>query len=196
MLECEIRFKIKEGKEFLKRASKLCRIVEIYSFSDHYFIRGPRWKTGSTSLRIREWRIKNSKRVKICEVLFSKTKEKRVGNLRMKQSSYGKLKLFEGSKRECWKLVEELEFKYWLTIRKPMGYVLELKRRQNTWSSRFVCEKIEKLGWWGEVEEHGKNIKAVKRRIEAAMNFLKGLGVNEFTSDPLLTIFLRCAKMR
>ena len=173
--EAEARFFV--GEDFKEMLEKLgFKVIKEYSFEDTFFCPRGGWSEEGKTLRIRDWGDR-------CEVLFTKVKKFRFGDVEFKRSEYpeGKLKLFEGPKERCLKLMKDLEMVECGKVKKEVGYLL---------SNGEVTVALEKINgkWVLEVEVEGDDPKEAAERMKHIMS---RLGLSEPLSGSTYELFVK-----
>ncbi len=170
--EFEIRFPINKIEEFTQRIKSLeGEVFRNYSFYDHIYIplkvNKEEWDLIKKVLRIREW----FKPEKMVEILFSKVSIIQEDNMKFKRSKYpqGKIKLFKGNLETAKMLLNDLGFHHWFTVKKLAGQLIKINR---PFEFVVAVEKIEKVGWMGEIEFWGKNSKEAKKSFKLIIDTL------------------------
>lgn len=173
--EAEARFFV--GEDFKEMLEKLgFKVIKEYSFEDTFFCPRGGWSEEGKTLRIRDWGDR-------CEVLFTKVKKFRFGDVEFKRSEYpeGKLKLFEGPKERCLEIMKDLEMVECGKVKKEVGYLL---------SNGEVTVALEKINgkWVLEVEVEGDDPKEAAERMKHIMS---RLGLSEPLSGSTYELFVK-----
>ncbi len=173
--EAEARFFV--DKNFKDKLSSMgFKIIKEYSFEDTFFCPKGGWNEGGKTLRVRNWGDQ-------CEVLFTKVKKFKFGDLEFKRSEYpeGKLKLFEGPEERCFQLMRDLEMVECGKVKKEIGYLM---------SDGTITVALEKINgkWVLEVEVEGEDPKEAAKKMRKIM---EKLGLKEPLSDSTYELFVR-----
>ncbi|ALU12632.1 hypothetical protein EYM_05945 [Ignicoccus islandicus DSM 13165] len=156
--EVEARFLVDE--RFLEKLLSMgFKVIREYAFTDYFYEPPSGWK-GNKALRIRDWG--NS-----CEVLFDSIDVIETNGIKVKRSKFkeGKVKLYEGSRKECEKLLEEMEFQRKFVIEKERGYLLN--------NGRYTVALERILGKWVlEVEVNGEDLEKAVSEMKRIMREL------------------------
>lgn len=173
--EAEARFFVQEDfKEKLE--SMGFKVVKEYSFEDTFFCPRGGWREEGKTLRIRDWG-------EYCEVLFSKVRKFKFKDVEFKRSEYpeGKLKLFEGERERCFKLMKDLEMVECGRVKKEVGYLM---------SNGKITVALERIDgkWVLEVEVEGHDPQEAYRRMREIM---KILGLSNPLSSSTYELFVK-----
>ena len=171
--EAEARFFVDDSfKEKLEKMG--FKVVYAYAFEDVFFCPEGGWKEEGKTLRIRDWGDK-------CEVLFTKVKKFKFKDLEFKRSYYpeGKVKLYEGDRGACERLLKDMEFVECGRVKKEEGYIM---------SDGEVEVALEKINgkWVLEVEVEGSDIEEAYTKMRYIMN---KLGLKNPTSKSTFELF-------
>jgi adenylate cyclase class IV len=181
--ECEVRFFIGNVEEFERVLGRIgARQILSYEFIDYYYRpKGLRWDPLVQTLRIRKHLAPRKK----SEILLTKVELIEQDGLAFKRSIYpqGKLRLFQGSFEECKGLLEDLGFEEWLKIEKRDGRVMELPN-----GLRFAYEFVDGLGWTGELEFEGIDVRRVSQLLRRFAQLLE-IREGDMTFKPLASIY-------
>jgi predicted adenylyl cyclase CyaB len=183
--ECEIRILIPNIDTFKERLLNLGAKKEFwYEFTDHYFKpeAAKPWDVMLKSIRIREWKSRKRE----CEVLFTKIKVIDENGVSFKKSVYseGKIKLFSGSFDLCKKFLADLGFEPWFSVIKKNCEFFVLPEHE----FKIAVEYVEGLGWSGEIEADGSDIKRAREKLAQCLDVL-GVKGSDITPKPLAKIF-------
>lgn len=184
LFECEVRFPITDIGTYKKHILDLGgKLVYKYEFDDYYYHPGPGiWDPVKKILRIRHWR----KPKKPTTIYFVQNKVIEKSGLKFKRSVYpeGKLPLFSGKLNRCQELLYGLGFKKWFTIKKRKAEFWEIP----AYHFETVFEFIPGLGWSGELEEEGEDIKKAKKRLDEELKLL-GVDLSKVDYHPISVIY-------
>ena len=150
--EAEVRFFVDEN--FKEKLEKMGFVVKFeYSFEDLFFCPPDGWKGEGKTLRARNWGDE-------CEVLFTSVEKVKVGDVEFKRSKYpeGKVKLYEGSLKDCVQLLEDMEFVPCGVVKKEVGYIMSDGRAE-------VALELINGRWVLEVEVKGEDPEAAASEI-------------------------------
>ncbi len=157
--EAEARFFV--TPDFKKKLESMgFKVVYSYSFEDVFYCPEGGWDEEGKTLRIRDWGDK-------CEVLFTKVKKFKFKDLEFKRSEYpeGKVKLYEGDRGACERLLKDLGFVECGRVKKDEGYIM---------SDGEVEVALERIGdkWVLEVEVEGENVDEAYKKMREIMGKL------------------------
>jgi adenylate cyclase class IV len=187
--ECEVRFCIDDVKDFQARLGHLgAKIALQYEFTDHYYkLPTEYWDPIENNIRIRQW-IKPEKE---STIYFVKLEIISIGELQFKRSLYpeGKLPLFTGQLDTCRKLLDDLGFEFWFSLRKEKACLWEVPRH----SFFTAVEYIEGIGWTAELEFEGQDPHKAASSIRQALDALK-IPQQKVTHNPISVICLQNKK--
>ena len=163
-----MRFPIKNIVKHKKRLLELGgKLVYKYEFDDYYYHPVLEvWNPIRKILRIRYWHTPK----KPTTIYFVKNEVLEKGRIKFKRSLYskGKLPLFSGKLKLCKELLEDLGFKEWLVLKKKKAEFWDIPKHK----FQTVFEFIPGLGWSGELEEEGKDVKVANRRLQIQLKLL------------------------
>ncbi len=187
--ECEVRFGIENIEDFEAKLRHLgARIALSYEFTDHYYKPlAESWDPVEKSIRIRQW----IKPQKDSIIYFVKLEIMSIEGLQFKRSLYpeGKLPLFTGSFDVCRKLLGDLGFELWFSLRKEKACLWEVPRH----NFFTAIEYIEGLGWTAEIEFEGQDPKQAASSIRQALDVLN-IPLQKITYNPVSAIYLKNRK--
>lgn len=184
LFECEVRYVIENIEVFEKRLKKLgAKVLYTYEFTDYYF--RPvnfKWDPFEKNLRIREWQTPK----KPTTIYFVKNELVSMEGIKFKRALYsqGKVALFSGDLNVCKSLLEDMGFELWFVIKKNKAKMWELPK----YKFKTAVEYIEKIGWSGELEFEGEDIKKAKTEIEKALKILE-IPKKSVSFNPISIIF-------
>jgi adenylate cyclase class IV len=184
--ECEVRFEIDDIEDFQARLEHLgAKIALPYEFTDHYYkpLAGY-WNPAEKNIRIRQW----IQPVKESIIYFVKLEIISIDGLQFKRSLYpeGKLPLFTGSLDTCRKLLDDLGFEFWFSLRKEKACLWEVPRH----GFFTAVEYIEGLGWTAELEFEGQDLQKAALSIRQALDALQ-IPWQKVTHNPISAIYLQ-----
>jgi len=184
--ECEVRFIIDDIEKFQARLVHLgARIALPYEFTDHYYkpLAG-HWDPIDKNIRIRQW-IKPQKE---STIYFVKLEIISIGELQFKRSLFpeGKLSLFTGPLDTCRKLLDDLGFEFWFSLRKEKACLWEVPGH----GFFTAVEYIEGLGWTAELEFEGQDPEKAASAIRQALDALR-IPRQKVTHNPISAIYLQ-----
>lgn len=187
--ECEVRFCIDDIEDFQARLEHLgAKIAFPYEFTDHYY-KPPAeyWDPVEKNIRIRQW-VKPRKE---STIYFVKLEIISIGELQFKRSLFpeGKLPLLTGPLDTCRKLLDDLGFEFWFSLRKEKARLWEVPRH----GFFTAVEYIEGLGWTAELEFEGQDPHKAASSIRHALDALK-IPQQEVTHNPISAIYLQNRK--
>jgi adenylate cyclase class IV len=187
--ECEVRFGIDDIKDFQARLEHLgAKIAFPYEFTDHYY-KPPagHWDPTNKNIRIRQWIQPEKNSI----IYFVKLEIISIDGLQFKRSLYpeGKLPLFTGTLDSCRKLLDDLGFEFWFSLRKEKACLWEVPRHDFF----TAVEYIEGLGWTAELEFEGQDPQKAASSIRQALNALK-IPRQKITHNPISAIYLQNSK--
>jgi len=187
--ECEVRFGIEDIEDFESRLGCLgARIAFPYEFADHYY-KPPaeHWDPIKKNIRIRQWIQPEKESI----IYFVKLEIISIDGLQFKRSLYpeGKLPLFKGSLDTCRKLLDDLGFEFWFSLRKEKARLWEVPRH----GFFTAVEYIEGLGWTAELEFEGQDPPKASLAIQQALQALK-IPRQKVTHNPISVIYLQNIK--
>ena len=166
--ECEVRFEIKDIDGHVKKLKELNGTLKYsYEFTDYYYEpKSGKWNPTEKSLRIREW--KNPQ--KPTQIFFVKNEIISSGGIEFKRALYeeGKVPLYTGDAALCRSLLDDLEFKEWLVVKKEKADFWSLPEQEFD----TVYEYIDGVGWSGELEFEGENPDDAREKIKKALEVL------------------------
>ena len=164
--ECEVRYFIKDINSFEKRLEELeAKKLSSYEFTDYYFKpKNYEWNPLEKNLRIQVSTEGST-------IYFSKYEIVEAEGIKFKRSVYpqGKIPLFTGSFDFCKSLLKDLGFEHWLTVKKRNAKVWDIKK----YGFATAVEYVDSIGWIGELEFEGKDIKKAGRNIRNALKILE-----------------------
>ncbi|OGY91778.1 MAG: hypothetical protein A3B31_01430 [Candidatus Komeilibacteria bacterium RIFCSPLOWO2_01_FULL_53_11] len=168
LYECEVRYTIAHIESFSNTLRQLdARLVYPYAFTDYYFVpEAGGWDLLEKNLRIREWQTPSNPTT----VYFVKNEIITSGEIQCKRALYpdGKVPLMSTDRETCARVLADLGFIPWITIRKEHASFWELpKHGFNT-----VTEYIEGIGWTGELEFAGDDVRKAQMKIQQALALL------------------------
>ena len=184
LFECEVRYEIEDISALESKLGELCaRIIYPYEFNDYYFRPlSEQWSLSEKNLRIRDWKTPENPTT----VFFVKTEIVMIDGIQFKRALYpqGKVPLFSGTLDDCARLLEDMGFESWFTIRKTMAKLWEIP------DHGFITavEYIEDLGWSGELEFEGEYPEKAAAGIKRALELLKVPG-RAVSYKPISRIF-------
>jgi hypothetical protein len=190
--ECEVRFEIDDIKDFEARLGQLGATIAFpYEFTDHYY-KPPagNWDPVEKNIRIRQW----FKPQKESIIYIVKLEIISIDGLQFKRSLYpeGKLPLFTGSLDTCRKLLDDLGFEFWFSLRKENACLWEVPQhaaRAVPCGSFFTAvEYIEGIGWTAEFE--GSDPQKACSAIRQALKLLK-IPMQKVTHNPISSVYLQ-----
>jgi len=178
---------ISDIDEFKKKLKDLkAKVIFDYEFTDHYYVNNLKtpWDLSKKNLRLRIWRKPKVK----YRILFTVLELVDVDGLKFKRSLFkeGKLCLYEGKLEDCKKLLDYLGFKKWFSIEKKNCTLYEIPN----YNFKTIHEFIPNLGWTGELEVKGDNLKEAGRILKREIELL-GLDKVEVTSEPISLIYAK-----
>jgi adenylate cyclase class IV len=184
--ECEVRFGIDDIEDFQARLHHLeAKIAFPYEFIDHYYKPSAGyWDPVEKNIRIRQW-IQPQKE---STVYLVKLEIRSIGDLQFKRSLYpeGKLPLLTGPLDTCRRLLDDLGFEFWLSLRKEKARLWEVPRH----GFFTAVEYIEGLGWIAELEFEGQDPAKAASAIRQALKILK-IPRQKVTHNPISVIYLQ-----
>jgi len=188
--ECEVRFEINDIEDFQARLERLgAKVILPYEFTDHYY-KPPAgyWNPVEKNIRIRQWIQPEKESI----VYFVKLEIISVDGLQFKRSLYpeGKLPLFTGSFDICRKLLDDLGFGFWFSLRKEKACLWEVP--QHSFST--AVEYIKGLGWTAELEFEGNDSQKAGSAIRQALSALQ-VPMQKVTHNPISAIYLQNRKL-
>ncbi len=185
--ECEIRFLIDDIDKFMKRVNEFNPIVfRKYAFNDVFYIpeqAGEEWIKGFKLLRVRRW----IKPVKYSQILFTHVRYVTVKGIPFKHTVYkgGKIEFYRGAFKTAKKIVRDLGFKHWITVKKEWGCLYRLEALEG----RILCiEKVKDLGYVGEIEVWGMDLEKIALKMRS-LTYKLGIPVNRIEAKPLARIY-------
>jgi adenylate cyclase class IV len=187
--ECEVRFEIDNIEDFQARLEQLgAKIAFPYEFTDHYYkpLAGY-WNPVEKNIRIRQWIQPEKESI----IYFVKLDIISIDGLQFKRSLYpeGKLPLFTGSLDICRKLLDDLGFEFWFSLRKEKACLWEVPGH----GFFTAVEYIEGLGWTAELEFEGQDTEKAASSIRQALDTLK-IPQQKVTHNPISAIYLQNRK--
>ena len=187
--ECEVRFGIDGIEDFEARLGHLgARIALPYEFTDHYY-KPPagHWDPVEKNIRIRQWIQPEKDSI----IYIVKLEIISIDGLQFKRSLYpeGKLPLFTGSLDMCRKLLDDLGFEFWFSLRKEKARLWEVPRH----GFFTAVEYIEALGWTAELEFEGQDPQKAASSIRQALDALQ-IPMQKVTYNPISAVYLQNRK--
>lgn len=184
--ECEVRFGIDDIADFEARLRRLgAKITLAYEFIDHYYKPSAGfWDPVEQNIRIRQW-IEPEKE---STVYFVKLEIMSIGELQFKRSLYpeGKLPLLTGALDTCRRLLDDLGFEFWFSLRKEKARLWEVSRH----GFFTAVEYVEGLGWTAELEFEGQDPAKAASSIRQALEILK-IPRQKLSPNPISVIYLQ-----
>jgi len=187
--ECEVRFEIDDIEDFQARLEQLgAKIALPYEFTDHYYkpLEGY-WNPVEKNIRTRQWIQPEKESV----IYFVKLEIISIDGLQFKRSLYleGKLPLFTGSLDTCRKLLDDLGFEFWFSLKKERACLWEIPQH----GFFTAVEYIEGLGWTAELEFEGDDPQKAGSAIRQALSALQ-IPMQKVTHNPISTVYLQNRK--
>lgn len=183
--EAEVRFLLDDVsaiKAKIEEHNLSC--IREYAFADHYFTpTDTDWNPMEKTIRIRVW----DDPALPTAVWLTKEEVIDQDGVQCKRSLYpeGKRKLFEGELEACKQVLADLGFKPLFTITKIQGSVWQDANQ----SIEFCIEETDLLGWTGEIEAVGTDLKVLEKTIARHQQFL-GLRDEQLTYKSVAALVL------
>jgi adenylate cyclase class IV len=143
--ESEIRIRIEDITKFQKKLETLdAKIINNYKFTDEiYSPKGEiNWDHKKKAMRIRKYFNEHESKVLFSHLIFKKN-----NYLQFKRSKYpgGKICLFKGDKSHAKEILNDLGFRYFFTIEKYDGKLIEIQLKGS--NDKFIVA-LEKIKAW------------------------------------------------
>ena len=124
------------------------------------------WDPLEKNLRIREWQTPENPTT----VYFVKNEIITSDDVQCKRALYpdGKVPLMSADRETCARVLADLGFIPWITVKKERASFWEVPK----YDFKTVTEYIEGLGWTGELEFEGSDIKRAQTKIQKALALL------------------------
>jgi hypothetical protein len=169
----EVRFRLRSPEEFQEEVEHVGgRLVSQYAFTDTLLRHRRHGTPPGVSLRVRHYRPRGP-----CALLLNATVAPRRRGLAFQVSSLpgGKVRLYEGSARDCLRVAQVLGFEPSFQVEHVRGRVWQLPG-----GVEVVVERIRgrrgptavELGWWAELAAVGSDLREAERRLRSALRRL------------------------
>lgn len=171
--EVEARFRVLSPREFRHRVERAAgRLRARYAFVDTVLQPSTEGLPDVGTLRIRRyWRPRRE-----CALLLSTVSTRRAGGPNTQYPlPAGKVRLYEGSPRDCLRVAHALGFQPAFRVHHSRGEVWKLPGGVEVVleriRGRLGNHKVE-LGWWAEVAATGHGLRDAGRRLRSALQRL------------------------
>jgi hypothetical protein len=178
----EVRFRLRSPEEFQKQVERVGgRLVSQYAFTDTLLRHRRGGNPSGVTLRVRQYIPRGP-----CALLLNATVARRRRSLVFQISSLpgGKVRLYEGSARDCLRVAQALGFEPSFHVEHAQGRVWKLSGEVEVVVERILGRRGQtavELGWWAEVAAAGSNLREAERRLRSA---LQGLGLDPGAGYP------------